>query len=140
MARTSTARHFITTVSVNGLALGMCDGSDAISVSAESTKHSSSSFKGRRAALGSPPETEDIAVWWFYDYERDHARGQFLRPLVGIGEVTISKQPKDKNGSPFGRPNIITGVLNGVEDPEHDEDSNDLSKFRLVVSVDGDVG
>ena len=141
MARTSTARHFITTVTVNGEALGKCDGSSEIRVTAESVKHSSSSFKGRRAALGSPSETEDMSVWWFFDHERDFARGQRFTPLVGLAEVTIAKQPKDRNGSPYGRPSIITGVLSGVTPvPEHDEDSNDLSKFMLTVSPDGETG
>lgn len=139
MARTSTARHFLTTVTVAGKSYGKFDGFSGGGTSAESVKHASSSFKGRRAALGSPSEVEDATVWRFFDYERDFALLRAFRPLVGLAEVTISRQPLDANGSPFGSPEVYTGVLSGVNPPEHDTDSNDLSKIELTVTVDGEV-
>lgn len=140
MARTSTARHFQVSVTVNGRSLGTFDQMSGGATTAEATKHSSSSFLGRRAALGNPPETEDVTLRRFFDYERDHAEAKSLRPLVGLAEVTVSRQPKDINGSPYGRPEIYTGVLSGIVYPEFNVDSSDLSLLELTVTVDGDVG
>lgn len=140
MARTSTARHFLTTVTVNRESLGKFDMMSGGATTAESVRHSSSSFKGRRAALGSPPEVADVTVGRFFDYERDHALARRLRPLVGLAEVTVARQPLDVNGSPFGSPEVFTGILNGVTYPDFNADSSDLSMLELAITPDGEVG
>lgn len=140
MARTSTARHFITTVTVAGRNLGRFDAKSGGGTTAESVKHTSSSFKGRRAALGAPSEVEDVTVSRFFDHTRDHNLARDLRRRVGIAEVTINQQPLDSNGAPFGRPEVYTGILVGVMYPEFNVDSSDLSMLELTVSVDGEVG
>lgn len=138
--RTSTAKHFQATVTVNGKSYGKFDLFEGGDNTSESTKHASSSFVGRRAALGSPAELSDVTVGRFFQYDRDHDVARELDPLVGLGEMAVSKQPLDANGSPFGRPRVYTGVLQGVMYPEFNVDSNDLSMLRLMMTCDGTVG
>lgn len=137
--RASTARHFLTTVSVNGRSLGQFDRMSGGNTVGESVKHT---VKGvRRVALGGGPiDNEDVTVGRAFVHTRDHALARELRPLVNTASVVISRQPLDAENKPYGRPETHTGVLTGVTYPDYDADSSELSELALMVAVDGEVG
>jgi hypothetical protein len=138
MTRATTARHFLTTVAVNGRSLGQFDGMSGGNTSAESPKHTVNGTT--RVALGGPRDTEDVTVSRAFYYDRDHALARELRNLCGLAEVSISRQPLDRDGRPFDRPEVFSGVLQSVGYPEYDSESTDVSRLELVVTVDGEVG
>lgn len=137
--RASTARHFLTTVSVNGRSLGQFDRMTGGNTVGESVKHTVNGV--RRVALGGGPrDTEDVTVSRAFVHTRDHRLARELRPLVNKGVVVISRQPLDADGKPYDRPETYTGLLTSVGYPEFDADSTDLSMLELGVAIDGEVG
>jgi hypothetical protein len=135
--RATTSRHYVTTVSVNGVSLGEFEAMSGGSVAAESPKHTVGG--SRRVAMGGPRETDDVTVSRSFYYDRDHDLARQLLALAGEAEVVINRAPLDRDGRPFGRPLVYTGVLSTVTYPEQDAESSDLSRLELTVTVDGDV-
>lgn len=90
--------------------------------------------------LSGPPTAEDIEVTRTYDSVRDAAIVARLRPLVGRGRFTLTKQPLDANdfrvGKPITYPNC---VLLSVTDPESDASSSDAAEFALTFATTGAV-
>lgn len=136
--RASTSRLFVTTATVNGVSVGEWDSMTGGATTAESTKHT---VRGvRRVALGGPRDTEDVTLARPFVRGRDHDLARQLRTLAGLAEVTISRQPLDPDGRPFGRPELYTGVLRSVTYPDYSAEGNDVAMLELTVTVDGEVG
>lgn len=57
-----------------------------------------------------------------------------LMDKVGVGKVTVTKQPLDVNKNPYGKPLVYTGMLKQVTPPDHDSESSDASILEIEVS------
>lgn len=139
-SRASSARHFLTFVTVNGTSIGEFDAMAGGGTTSESSKHTPGSSPSRRVAMGGPQDVEDVTVRRSFVRDRDHELARQLRRVSGLAEVIITRQPLGADRLPFGRPEVFTGVLQTVNYPEHDSESTDTSMLELVVTVDGEVG
>lgn len=136
--RASTARHFAVAVEVNGTSLGAFETFGGGDTTAESPKRTVAGV--RRVALGGVRDTDDVTVSRQFVYDRDHDLARQLRALVGVAEVTVTRQPLDRDGKVYGKADLFRGVLSGLTYPEVDEDSSDVAMLELMVTVDGEVG
>lgn len=80
-------------------------------------------------------DTDDITVSRVLERERDHERLRKLRRRVGKATASISEQPLDDDGAPWGKPTVYTGRLTGVSPGEADSDSGDVRMFELTFQV-----
>lgn len=58
---------------------------------------------------------------------------------TGVWRVTVSRQPLDADGNPFGRPLTYRGVLKTVTPGDTDSNSSDAQTWEIVVSTEGSV-
>jgi hypothetical protein len=95
---------------------------------------------GMSAAVvtGSRKTTADITVQKPFELG-DMGRIWHIQDRVGSGTVTVSKQPVDANGHDTGHGFSYTGILKGINHPEHDADSTDSAMWGLVITPDNDT-
>jgi len=119
--------------------LGTFDTWEGANVTAENTKHRRGGM-GQQVAIGGPVTIEDLTVSRDYDLTRDNPLAHWLSRAVGRGQASATKQYLDADGTAYGNPIIITGVLIGYNEPNADSDAADVAMFELVINPDGAVG
>lgn len=88
--------------------------------------------------LGGLAEADDITVTRSFDPVRDLPILERLRPMVGRGVFTVSKQATDANRTKVGKPIVYPGcVLSGVNDPESDAAGSDAAEITLTFATTG---
>jgi hypothetical protein len=90
-------------------------------------------------SLGGSTTIGQVIVSRLFDLQRDNSQLHWLLSRVGKGQVTITKQPLDVNGSPFGKALVYTGVLKRVTPPEVDSTSTDAATIELEITPAGSV-
>ena len=129
-----TQQMALLTVTVDGFTLGVFDTKSGGETTAEPTKRRAGGM-GAHKSYAALPDHGDVTVSRDYDLERDHELVRRLRPRVGRARMTISEQPLDEDGAPWGRPVVYTGRLIGVSPSEVDSDSTDAAMFELSAQV-----
>lgn len=131
----STAQQFLITGTVAGISVGVFDTKSGGDPSAEVAKHRGGGM-GKEQAFAGLPTFADLTIGRRYDKARDQELYRRLVALIGpAGDSSITVQPLDVNGAPFGRPYTFTGVLMGATDPEVDSESSAVSTFSLMFSI-----
>jgi hypothetical protein len=126
--------NWLVSVTVGGRNLGTFDGSTGGKLVGQSTKWRDGGM-GPQSSHGGPPEREDMTCTRRYDFDRDHPIIGFLESMVGkADQASISRQPLDPEGIPYGRPRTYSGTLNGVDSPE--TDSNDAAIGVLTLEFE----
>jgi hypothetical protein len=119
--------------------LGIFDTWEGANVTADNTKHRRGGM-GPQVAIGGPVTIEDLTVSRDYDLARDNPNSHWLSDGVGRAFVVATKHYKDTNGTNYGVPIIITGILIGYNEPNADSDSGDVAMLELVINPNGSVG
>ena len=127
------------TVSIDGTDLGTFDKLTGFEIDSEEVKYKPGAM-APQLSLGGSISVSNGNVSRLYDLNRDHSKVPFLKSKVGKGNVTVTKQPLDINGSPFGEPVVFTGKLKQVKLPDADSESNAAALVELEVSSAGKVG
>ncbi len=130
--------QYSVTVSIDGTDLGVFDKLTGGEVDSEETKFRPGGMQPH-VSLGGYKTVNNVTVSRLYDLSRDHLKVPFLLDRVGKGTATISKQPLDTNGNPFGPPIVYTGKLKQVTLPDHDSESSDAAMIELEFSPSGTV-
>jgi hypothetical protein len=130
----STAQMSLVTVTVDGQPLGVFDTLSGGETSAEPTKRRAGGM-GAQKSYPALPDTDDLTVSRVYERERDHEKLRKLRRRVGRAEASVSEQPLDEDGAPWGRPTTYTGRLTGVNPGEADSESSDPRMFELTFQI-----
>lgn len=90
--------------------------------------------------LGGLPEADDLEIARTFDPVRDLPILATLRPQVGRGRFTVTKQATDANFVKVGKPLTYANcVLTAVSDPESDASSSDVAEFTLTFATTGAV-
>lgn len=130
----STAQQSLISVTVDGQPLGIFDTLSGGATTADATKHRSGG--GQMKSYPALPDTDDLTVSRDYDRERDHEKLRALRRRVGRANgCSISEQPLDDDGAPWGKPTVYTGRLTGVSPGEADSNSGDVRMFELTFQI-----
>lgn len=137
--RASTQRHFRVRAAINGQSLGVFDRRTGGATSANNATHTPGSAPSSRVTLGGARTTEDVTVSRDFVATRDHDLIRTFRPLCGLGEMTVTQVPLDKDGREFGRPEVWTGILQMIGPPEYDSAADaGTASFDIVMTADGD--
>lgn len=130
----STSQMNLVTVTVDGRPLGVWDSFTGGEVSAEVGKHRPGGMVPENSHVALPTYG-DVTVGRERDRERDVELYRSLLPRVGRALATITKQPLDDNGAPWGKPFTYTGRLSGLSDPEVDSNSGEVSMYELTFVI-----
>ncbi|GAA4117416.1 hypothetical protein GCM10022215_18010 [Nocardioides fonticola] len=130
----STQQQWQITGTVDRIALGVFDTKSGGDPSAEVTKYRPGGMS-KEVAFAALPSFSDLTIGRLFTRERDVELYRRLVGLMGRGEASITAQPLDVNGAPFGRPFTYTGVLQSGTDPEVDSQSGTPNTFSLVFTI-----
>ena len=127
--------QYLITVSVDGLGpLGTYDNYSGGDAKANPPKHRPGGM-GPEISYLALPSYSDVTVGRVYDEGRDHELIATLRTLCGSTYCTVTEQPLDQNGAPWGSPRTFRGRLASVNDGKTDSTSNAVRMYTLDVSV-----
>lgn len=131
----STAQQSLITATVDGVPLGVFDTLSGGVTSAEVSKRRAGGM-GSQYSKVALPDNEDVTISRDYDRERDHELRRTLMRRTGRAMATISEQPLDDDGVPWGKPIVYTGRLSGVSPSEVDANSGDDRMLELTFVIE----
>ena len=137
-AQTYTAAElqYLITVQIDGLGpLGVYDNYSGGEAKASPPKHRPGGM-GSEISYLALPVFSDVTVGRVYDEGRDHELIATLRGLCGRSYGTITEQPLDANGNPWGTPRIFRGRLASVNDGKTDSTSNAVRMYTLDFAIE----
>lgn len=130
----STAQQWQITATFDGTPLGEFETRTGGDVSAEVAKRRPGGMRAEKT-YSALPTAADVTIARVYERERDHDQVRLCNSRVGAGVLTISEQPLDDNGVPWGRPTTWVGKLNHVAPSDIDANSGDARTFELTAAV-----
>lgn len=87
-------------------------------------------------ALGGMASTGDVTLSRLISRDDWELIGQ-LDARIGKARVTISRQPLDVDGNPWGRAKTYAGILADVNAGDTDANSGDAQTWEITVTVEG---
>lgn len=129
----STAQQSLVTVAVDGDSLGTYDTRSGGESTAEITKHRPGGM-GPEKSYPALRGTGDVTVTRVYERGSVMEIAARLRARVGRAPMSVSEQPLDADGLPWGKPTVWTGLLSSVDTGEVDSNSNEPRMLTLVCS------
>lgn len=130
----STQHDYRVTVSVDGSPIGIFDSRSG----GESDSDITAKWTGEgRKVYPARGNVGDVTVVRGYERERDHELSRSLEKRVGRAAMSVSEQPLDEDGIPWGKPKVWNGKLKSVDTGEVDSDSEDPRDLTLVMTVQG---
>lgn len=128
----------LTTVTVNGQKLGTFDKVTGPEVDSSETKYKPGGM-GDEIVLGGSKTVGNVVVSRLYVLDRDHELARSLVKLCGRASMSVSRQPLDPDGNPFGKPIVTTGKLKRLKFPDLDSEADGASLLELEMSTSGTV-
>lgn len=128
----STQDSSLVTAVVDGQPLGVFDSRSGGEVDSEVSKRYVGGqrvqqiYKGLRAA-------GDVTITRGYERERDHELARTLEQRAGLAPMSVSEQPLDDEGNPWGKPKTWTGKLKSVNTGDYDAQSGEPRIIELVM-------
>jgi len=142
----SDGRHFygsqqqwLATLNVGGTDYGIFDTFSGGDVTATVNKHRPGGM-GPEVSYMSLPSYSDVVLNKVYHTQADHARIATLHQQVGKALATVSLQPLDDQGSPWGSPRVYQGRITSVKDGGTDSGSNAPRMFEIDIAVETVAG
>lgn len=129
----------LVSATIDGVDLGVFDTFEGGDADSDETKYFPGGMAPQRT-LGGLPMVTNVTVGRLYDLARDHDIVRGLMNRQGKAQMTVSKQPLDIDGNPFGRPIIYHGILKTITPPKSDSNSNSASVWTAVLSTEGSAG
>lgn len=128
-------QQWLATLNVNGVDYGVFDRFSGGDVSAAVNKHRPGGM-GPEITYLSLPSYSDVSLTKVYETQRDHDRVATLHTLVGKALASVTLQPLDDNGNPWGTPRTYQGRLVSVKDGGTDSMSNAARMFEIDIAVE----
>lgn len=129
----STQSDYLVTVTINGVPAGVWDSRSGGEVDADVpskyTGEGKKTYATRKQAIG------DVTCTRTHERERDHELGRNIEKLVGRATASVSEQPLDADGMPWGKPKVWTGILKSYDSGESNSDSNEIRDCQIVISA-----
>lgn len=70
----------------------------------------------------------------------EYERYKRIQARAGRAEMTVTEQPLDANGDPYGQATIYTGILNQVVISEYSSEGTDNRTVTLTMQPNGEIG
>jgi hypothetical protein len=128
-------QQWLATLTVNGVDYGVFDKFTGGDVSAPVNKHRPGGM-GPEITYLSLPTFADVSLTKVYETQRDHDRVAQLHNLAGRALASVTLQPLDDNGQPWGTPRVYQGRLTSVKDGGTDSMSNAARMFEIDIAVE----
>lgn len=125
------------TVTINGRPMGVWDTLDGGESDSEETKYKPGGMQPE-ISLGGSRSIGNLTLARLLTRQD----WDFMRTAMnntGTWRCTVSRQPLDIDGNPFGRPLTYRGVLKTVTPGATDSSSSDAQMWEIVVSTEGSV-
>lgn len=130
-------QHLIT-VTVDGKNLGVFDKAPGAEIDSSETKYSPGGM-APQVTLGGRQTVGNIVASRLYEVSRDHELARSLVHRAGKAAMSISWQPLDTDGNPFGKPVVTSGKLKRVKFPDMDSESDGAAMLELEMSSSGTI-
>jgi hypothetical protein len=128
-------QQWLATLSVNGVDYGIFDKFSGGDVTATANKHRPGGM-GPEITYLSLPTYSDVTLTKVYETQKDHDRVGTLHDLAGRALASVTLQPLDDQGNPWGTPRTYQGRLVAVKDGGTDSMSNAARMFEVDISVE----
>lgn len=130
--------QWLITVSVDGSNLGTFDKCDGGDIDSSETKYMPGGMAPEKV-LGGVATVSNVTVTRLFEADRDSEVARALASRAGRASMSVSKQPLDVDGNPFGSPTVYTGILKKVTVPPADSGATGASTWALELSTSGGV-
>jgi hypothetical protein len=128
-------QQWLATLTVNGVDYGVFDKFSGGDVTASSNKHRPGGM-GPEITYLSLPSYSDVTLTKVYETQRDHDRVAQLHALAGRALASVTLQPLDDNGQPWGTPRVYQGRLTTIKDGGTDSMSSAARMFEIDIAVE----
>lgn len=123
-------QQWLITGTVDGIPIGIFDSHSGGGADADVQKHRGGGM-GEEKAYAAMPAFGDVTITRVCERERDVELHRRLFPRAGRALASLSFQPLDDNGSPWGTPFTRSGRFKSISDPESDSNSASPATFEL---------
>lgn len=130
----SSQQQTLITASVDGIPLGIFDTRTGGVSAAEVGKYRPGGMAREKTRAGLP-SAEDVTITRENEPDRDNDLVRHLRTRAGRAPMTVTEQPLDDNGAPWGKPTTWTGRLQSADGGDADSGSTDGRLVTLVMVV-----
>jgi hypothetical protein len=130
----STKQQYQLSVVVDGVQLGTFDTKTGGDAQAKGNKHRPGGM-GPEKSYVSLPSYSDMKLTRVYELARDHELVRLLFGKAGIVRASVTEQPLDANGVPFGNPLVYTGRFLGINPGDDDSTSEAPKMLELSIEV-----
>lgn len=128
----ATQADALITVTVDGKPLGTFDKRSGGDVDSDISKRDTADGP---QVYHAKKTVNDLTVTRGYDRERDHELLRGLEQRAGRASMSVSEQPLDADGNPWGKPKTWDGMLKSVNSGEVDVTTSDPRDLDLVMVV-----
>lgn len=129
----STKQSYLLSVVVDGIQLGTFDTKTGGAAMAKGNKHRPGGM-GVEKSYVSLPSYSDMKLTRVYELARDHELARRLYGRSGVASASVTEQPLDANGVPYGNPIVYSGRFLGIN--PGDVDSNSEAPKMLEVDLE----
>jgi len=131
--------RWLITVSIDGVgALGTFDALDGGDADSGEQKYYPGGMLPQ-IVLGGPRTVSNVTANRLYDLPRDHAIATSLASKVGKARGTVTRQPLDVDGNPWGVGQTYSGILKTVKYPKADAQSGNAALLEITISTEGTI-
>lgn len=123
------------TVTIDGTPWGVWETLGGGDVEADENKYRLGGM-GAQRSLGGPAHTNNLTLGRLLDKPDWPGMKKLMATRVGKADCSVSRQPLDTDGNPFGEPLIYTGKLNAVQPGDTDANGSGAQVWTIVVSAD----
>lgn len=127
----------LTTAVIDGEPWGVFDTFEGGEADSEETRYRPGGMAPQKS-LGGRATVGTITIGRLLELETDWARVLRLHETrTGKAWVTVSRQPLDIDGNPYGEPQVKRGKLKTVTLPDSDSESDDPAVWTMTITPEG---
>lgn len=130
--------QYANTVTIDGRPLGIFDTMGGGEADSEESLYNPGGM-APAVSLGGRQTVGAVTVGRLYRLDRDHDLVRWLMSRRGKARATVSRQPLDVDGNPFGAPLVYTGTLKTVTPPDTDSEDSGPAIWTMTITTESDI-
>jgi hypothetical protein len=130
-----TEQNYLITVVVNGQSLGVFDSYSGGDATAGTVQHRPGGM-GPQQSYASLAKYSGLTISRVLEPSRDWELVRSLTQIAGTCDASMTEQPLDADGNPWGNPKVFTGAFRSVKPGKVDSTSDSIRMFEIDMDVD----